>query len=605
MKKLLLFIPILYIISCAPTKITRPEFKETNPQYFYDYTLDLTDTISYQFRVDLKIDSLKLDNNIFNFASVIPGSYTIEDFGRLVKEFKVFDSEGKEINSLRISNNRFKFDTPEKVRKICYYVNQTWKFKFDSNKVSEMSGTCLDKEHALINTFATFGYVNNLKNKPFKISLKYPQGWTVGTQLYKNIGNSYFTGNFRELTESPILLGKLTHDEFEVQGIGIDVYSYSKSNIISADDISSTLKKIIKAEVKFMDRIPTDRYTFLFNFADKTVGAHEHPNCSVYIIRDDKFNNIKKIIEEVSAHEFYHLQMPLMFGESFLKDYDFENPHPTKYLWFYEGAVEWASKMILYKSGIFNEEDFFDDYISKLNRMQTYKSMSIEDLSINSYLLPDQYSNVYSKGDIITKLLDILILTESKGTKSFRDVTNALAKKHGYNNPLESKEFYKEIAELSYPKVKTFIDNCITNNDNLPIAEYMDLIGIRYFPCYKPPTIKSTVGFSIWQDSDNFKFIIKNPDPRTAQMGIKNNDTLIAINDVPVNDNNLESLLSSLDIGSTKTDVSYAVTVKRKSEKLTFKLKTIDQLYYNILMPSPSLQSDNEKSFYFNKWKSF
>ncbi|MFT5250275.1 MAG: hypothetical protein ACI93P_002010, partial [bacterium] len=60
-------------------------------------SIDLTQVLDDKVPVIIKPDPFKKDTVIYRMPKVIPGTYTISDFGNFIEEFKVFNIEGEEL----------------------------------------------------------------------------------------------------------------------------------------------------------------------------------------------------------------------------------------------------------------------------------------------------------------------------------------------------------------------------------------------------------------------------------------------------------------------------------------------------------------------------
>jgi predicted metalloprotease with PDZ domain len=149
-----------------------------------------------------------------------------------------------------------------------------------------------------------------------------------------------------------MLFGHLTSARLCVKNINVEIFSWSKTNKITADHLTWPVKKAVSSVAGFIERKPADYYTFLFHFEDQSSGAHEHPSSSLYVLREQDFKKIELNIAEIVAHEFYHLETPFRIREKKIAAFNFKKAVPTEHLWFYEGVTEWASHLLLLRYGV-------------------------------------------------------------------------------------------------------------------------------------------------------------------------------------------------------------------------------------------------------------
>ncbi len=604
MKTFLSLAVLLLMIGCASYQVRPPASYESN-QYIYDYSLNLTDRSADLFKVELNIPPLSAENNAYQFAVTVPGTYSLLNIGRYVQSFKAFDKFGTEIGVQRVSVNRFHFEQPQKVRRIVYEIEDTWDSQIDSNKVPLMGGTSIENDNVLLNPHAVFGYIEGMQEKPVRLKIKYPKEWQVGTPAYKRYKNYFFMDNYRELIHSPMLFGRLTSARLSVQDINVEIFAWSKTNKITAEQLTWPVKKAVSSVTRFIDRKPANYYTFLFHFEEKSAGAHEHPNSSLYVLREQDFKRIKLKTTEIAAHEFYHLETPFRIREKGIAAFNFRTPETTEHLWFYEGVTEWASNMALLRYGVTTIGHFFSDLSFKIRDMhQLNSTVSLLDISNNSYSKNENYHYMYTKGAVTAAMLDLQILEASGGEKGLQDVVNALAKKYTGDHPFASEDFFNEVVQLSDPSVRGFIDNYIIGNEELPIKDLFSKIGIRYLPKMYDKRGRSALGYAIIKDEISGKMVLKMPDERAEQMGFLQNDTLLTINDSVLNKDRIETIFDSLKIMTEEKGVPYTALVKRGAKKIKIQAKTLLLRFDYIFSPMHKRKHDFGAEYLFKKWRS-
>ncbi|QSE99136.1 M61 family metallopeptidase [Fulvivirga lutea] len=448
------------------------------------YTINLNDQTDDTFKVLLSVNSLSQEDSIYQFASTAPGTYQIEDIGRFVKNFEVFDKNGKQLSTLKKSVNQYRISEPSKVSTISYEVSDTWDTPVKVNPVYKMAGSSLETDHALINAHCMIGFPITRQAEAVSMELIYPENWVVGTALNKN-DNGYFVANsFDHLIDSPILLGNLTQESVIIGNTKIEVYTYSKTGLIKSEMLLNDLKDLLIAAEKFLKGYPVDRYTFLFHFEDETVGAWEHSYSSEYVYQESEYTEaFSNSIVSVVAHEFFHIVTPLNIHSEIIEQFNFTNPTPSVHLWLYEGVTEWASGIMQLRGNILTLEELLAEYRQKLIYNDYFDpNYSLQDLALTSFTPKgaQQYSNIYMKGAIIAALLDIRLLELSKGKQGLRELILQLSAKYGKDKAFSEENFFEEIVQMTHPEIKEFIDKYIVEADPLPIQEYFDKIGITY-----------------------------------------------------------------------------------------------------------------------------
>ena len=230
------------------------------------YSINLNDRGDDTFKVILEVDKLSEENNVFQFASTAPGTYQVMNLGRFVSDFKAFDKKGREVKTKNISVNQWGISAPKKVKTISYTIAETWDTPLQEFPHYKMCGTSIEDDHVLINAHCVFGYLTDMQSEPMTIDLTYPESWKVGTALNTNEGGAYYATSYDHAVDSPILLGRLTTASTDLNGSSIEIYTYSKTDLITSEQLLGSMTNMLKSAGEFVVDFPVERYAFLYHF---------------------------------------------------------------------------------------------------------------------------------------------------------------------------------------------------------------------------------------------------------------------------------------------------------------------------------------------------
>lgn len=541
------------------------------------YSIDLNDRADDIFNVTLDVNKLSNENNIYQFASTAPGTYQTMNLGRFVKNFKAFDKKGNEISTEKLNVNQWKLSTPKKVKKITYQIAETWDNPVEEYSIYKMCGTSIEDDHVLMNAHCIFGYPTGMQAAPLSIALTYPESWEVGTALNKNKKGNYYAKSYDHAVDSPILLGRLTKASTDLNGTSVEVYTYSKTDMIKSKQLMTSMTEMLKAAGEFVVDFPVDRYAFLFHFEDETWGAWEHSYSSEYVYKEQPYSErFGASITNTAAHEFFHIITPLNIHSEVIQQFNFVTPTPSEHLWLYEGTTEWASDMMQLRYGTSSLERYFGELTTKLTNDSYYDSnYSLSQLAMNSFTKEGaaQYGNIYMRGGLVAGLLDIRLLELSGGKRGYREVILELSKKYGSDNAFPENEFFDIFVEMTHPEIADFFDKYVKNANPLPIAEYYAKLGIKYIPETNTGKVVKDLGAQLAAPDTKIRFVQLTPE--LEEMGLKLNDELININDTAIGLNNVGQQIRELmqkAIGD-----SYEVTVRRGEEEIKVPLKMLSK----------------------------
>lgn len=552
-----------------------PAYAELNDPIVF--TIDMTGPSMDTFLVEVEVPKLSSENNVFQFASTAPGAYQVMDIGRFVADFRAYDKKGREIAVTQDKVNQFSFSNPKKVRRITYKVAETWDHPLPENPVFRMSGSSLEKDHALLNIHTLLGYFHGLQDAYMEIRLVYPSGWIVGTALEADDEGRLHAPDFDFAVDSPILLGNLTSTSMEIGGKEVAIFTYSKTGMIKSEDLMDAMRDVFVATSKFVDGFPIDRYVLLFHFEDVNAGAWEHSYSSEYVLKEAPLDKtFADLINGIAAHEIFHMVTPLNIHSELIEQFNFVTPSPSQHLWLYEGVTEWASDMIQLRGGLITLEEFFLQISEKLT-IDSYfkKDLSLRDLALTAFTEDGhtQYVNIYHRGALVPLLMDILLLEKSGGERGLREVILELSRKYGADKAFSEQGFFDEFVAMTYPEMRTLIDRYVIGAEPLPVAEYFEKIGVRYYPVLYSDEMMPDRGHVI--EYNGKELVISQLRERSEREGLIKGDKVVAINDIAATPDNFPEIMVILQGVTAGDTVTYKVD--RNGDTLALPLSVGEQ----------------------------
>jgi len=537
----------------------------------------LNDRADDQFKVTLRLNGLKPENAVYQFAATAPGTYQVMDIGRFVRSFKAFDKKGRELKTEQISTNQWKIDKPRKVREIRYSVADIWDTPVKEHPVYGMCGTSLEKDHALINGQGVFGFPTGMQFSPLEVKIAHPAEWQVGTALEKNADGNYLARSYDHIVDSPILLGRLTKAETDVAGARVEVYTYSKTDKIKSDQLLSNMQAMLMAAGTFLKELPVKRYTFLYHFEDKSAGAWEHSYSSEYVLQEAELTKAyADQVTSIAAHEFFHIVTPLNIHSEVIEHFNFVTPTPSEHLWLYEGVTEWASHVMQLRGNLADLPTYLAEMSSKIavdKKLDTTYSLSKLGLTCYTPEGQQQYFNIYNRGALVAGLLDIRLLELSGGQRGLREVVNELARTYGPDKSFPEKEFFDIFVRMTYPEIGGFFNRYVKNAEPLPFAEYYGKLGIRYHDLLRTGRTAADLGFQLKNAGGKLLFAQLREPLQAA--GLRVQDELAAFNGQPVGVGNIAAIAGQLQ--GLKAGEAYQFTVRRDGKEVVVPVQVLEQ----------------------------
>lgn len=545
----------------------------------YQYRIDLTKTTDHTLQVELltpKIDQPDID---YFFPAIIPGTYSISDYGRFVSDLKAFDEAGKELPVEHLKANGWKVGKAQQLYRITYVIQDTWHSKITDNVIYPMGGTNIESQKQyVINTPGFFGYFDKMEKLPVEMQFRKPAGFYGSSALNPASSNDttdlFKVEDIHELYDSPIMYCKPDTAIVDLGRSQVLISVFSAGQQIHAASLARAISHLLAAtQEELGGKLPVKKYAFLYSFSDelrqsRVAGALEHNYSSFYAFPPLDEKAVSTVID-VSAHEFFHILTPLSISSKEIHEFNYQQPVLSKHLWLYEGSTEYDAHHVQVKSGLTSVEKFLENLASKIitskkefNDTLPFTVMSKEVATTYA----DQYPNVYQKGALISACLDIYLLHLSRGRYGLTNLKHDLGIKFGRDKYFDDDRLFDEIAMLSFPEVKDFLNKYVGSSTPIPYTDIFALAGV-YYHDHLTREVSSIGNIGILSLGNNKVSIVGtvNMNDFGKKMKYKLMDEIIGINGQRVTGANYEKVIgdikAKLKMGDTLTMV-----VRRKNE---------------------------------------
>ncbi|MFY0625084.1 MAG: peptidase M61 [Reichenbachiella sp.] len=556
----------------------------------YKVTIDLTNVVDDKVKVTYTLlPEIDQDEIEFHIPKIVPGTYSIYDFGRFLSDFKALDAKEQPLEIDSISQNRILIKGAKNLTSISYWVEDS----YDTNKenvIFEPAGTNIEEgKNFVLNTFGFAGYLNGMKDLPFDLKIKHPTKMFGASALNKSIQNDsidvYNTKNYFDLADGPIMYCEPDTVTFNVGGADILISTYSPNDVLSSEFIKEQVIETLNAQKTYLgDTLPVDKYAFivyLFNGRSMSggFGALEHSYSSFYSMPEMNPSFLTQSIRDISAHEFFHIVTPLNIHSEEIGNFDFIEPKMSKHLWLYEGVTEYAAHLAQVKYGSMGFPDFLEVIRGKIGDSKKYNdTLPFTEMSKGCLKeTKDQYPNVYQKGALIGMALDIRLRELSNGEYGVQELMNDLALEYGKSKSFKDEELFDKITSLTFPEIRSFFALYVEGSVPIPYQEILKKVGVIYTPPIKKKELSlGHISFSV-NDEDN-RLIIQSIDAMNTfgkEMGYKEGDIIVKFDGVDIDIENYEEEFAAFKERHKKGDEIVALVLredkkgKRKKKKLS------------------------------------
>ena len=462
----------------------------------YKFSLNLNEVENDQLMVSLLTPKIQEKVITYYIPKIIPGTYSISDFGRFIKKFKAFDKNGKQLKVKRLDDNSWQIKKANKLHKVSYWVDDTYDADMGSNQIYPMSGTNIeDKKNMVINTHGFFGYFEGMKSLPYELSITHPENFygstgLIPTTVEKN-RDVYEVEDYMRLADSPMMYNEPDTTIVQVADTEVLVSVYSPTKKIESAYLAEGIKELLMAQKEYLGgELPVDKYAFIMYFVEPinaapVQGALEHSYSSFYYLPEYPQSLVMPFIRDIAAHEFFHIVSPLNIHSEEIHYFDYNDPKLSKHLWLYEGNTEYFAGNVQVKYGLIKPEEYFEVLRGKIVNSKNNHDDNLPFTEMSKYCADkyaDEYQNVYEKGALINMSLDLLLLHLSNGEYGMQHLIADLSKKYGKDKPFKDDELFGEIVEMTYPEVSDFFERYVAGTESLPLEKMFAYAGVSYKP---------------------------------------------------------------------------------------------------------------------------
>lgn len=562
----------------------------------YQVTIDLTKVIDDKVSVEVLLPTIDQDEVEYHMPKVVPGTYSISDFGRFVVDFKAYDAEGNTLKAKNQNTNKWLISDAKKLARITYWIEDSFDdfSGYGSNKLFEPGGMSIegDRNVFVLNTFGFVGYIDGLKFQPFELTIKHDTEIKGATSLKKitetDSTDTYTAENYNFLADAPLMYSEPDMVTKEIAGANVLVAVYSPNKVLSAQDVMDNIDELMEAQAQYLGgQLPVDRYAYLiYLFDDQTIsgsfGALEHSYSSLYSLPEMDPQRISQTVKDVAAHEFFHIVTPLNIHSEEIHNFNYIEPKMSQHLWLYEGVTEYSSHHVQIKYGLYGMDDFFGEMRNKMLQQERY-DITIPYTEFSENILEPKnerkYGDVYSGGALIAMCLDLTIIKSTNGEMDLQAVLRKLSQQYGPQKAFKDDELFNEIEKITTPEVGEFLRTYVGAANPLPFKEVLEWAGISYSLESNDQVI--TAGkFTPALNADREIYVAGTDDMNAfgKNLGLQEGDVILNWNDQNISVENFSQVIQSFYDETNEGDkVSVIVRreVKGKTKEVKLKAKAM------------------------------
>jgi len=514
--------------------------------------------------------------------------YQIRDFAQNVRRVTAVNGAGQPLPVQKIDKTTWRIRGAESGAEVEYDILADQPGPY---------GAQLTTEHAFFNLAQILMYPVDARDSPMTVTFTdFPSNWRIATALPSL--RPGFTGNravftartYDRLVDGPVEIGAFKDVFFDQDGATYHVVVDADPADYDMDTLKQTVRKIVAAGVSWMGDRPFTEYLFLYHFPHGPGGGGmEHAYSTAIDVSADRLRDDFLFLEQVTAHEFFHLWNVKRIRPRALDPIDYTRENYTTSLWFCEGVTSTVANLLLLRAGLLDERRYLEllnQEIRTLELRPAHLRQSVEESSLDTwfdkypqYRLPERSISYYNKGEILGVLLDLEVRERTGGQKSLRDVLQWMNTHYANEGrPFEEATGVRQAVEaVTGSDFSAFFRDYVSGVEEPPYNQLLATVGLKLV------RTRITVphpGFTSVKNFDAPPVVVAVENLSEAdRLGLVAGDTLLAIDGKPVS-SEVEDVLSAMRVGDT---LRLRVTGRKGSREIKLRLGGHEEERFSIV----------------------
>jgi predicted metalloprotease with PDZ domain len=539
------------------------------------YTLTFPEPHTHYVDVGAEVPTSGREVVELSMAVWTPGSYLVREFARHVEAVAAEGPGETPLAVEKSAKNRWRITTGGASL-------VTVKYRVYGREMSVRTNW-IESGFALLNGAPTFLTLAADGSRPHEVTIVPAAGWMRSVTALQpgDREHRYYAPDYDTLVDSPILIGNPTVHEFTVDGIAHALASEGDVSFFDGARATHDLEAIVRAHRQFWGALPYDRYVFI-NLITEAGGGLEHGRCSVLMTNRWAMRTRKAYLRwlELASHELFHAWNVKRLRPIELGPFDYEREVLTPSLWVVEGITDYYGDVLLHRAGLSSPYEFLESLSDKIEDVQTSPGRAVRSTTLASldawikFYRPDENSpnttiSYYTKGAVVSFLLDARIRRATKNTASLDDVLRDAYRMYSGERGFTPDQFRALTERRAGVDLGAFWRSAIEGTEELDYTEALDVFGLRFKPVLAAPgeRPKAWTGATTRVDGGRLLVSQVRRDTPALVAGLNVDDEILAIDEVRVRAERLDERLEQYSPGDR-----VSLLVARRDRLLTLDL---------------------------------
>jgi predicted metalloprotease with PDZ domain len=447
------------------------------------YTISYNQPHHHYIDIEFTAKAINAAETIVQLPAWRPGRYELGNFAKNIQKWAAFDGNGKALPFRKLGKDRWLVETAG-VKELSIRYNY---YAAELNAGS----TYLDSSQLYMNPVNCCVYLPERINEACELELKVPAEYRIAIGAKGD--RSFLFPDFHALADTPFIASaNLQHNKFVCEGVEFNLWFNGECRP-DWSKLNTDFIKFCDHQLAMMKKAPFEEYHFLFQIMPGRIYHGVEHTTSTVIALGPGYNLMKGELYEdllgVSCHELFHAWNIKTIRPIEMHPYDYTRENYSKLGYVCEGVTTYYGDYLLFRCGVFNEEQFFGTFNERLQKhFDNFGrfNMSVADSSFDTWLdgyapgIPNRKTNIYDEGNLLAFVTDMFIRKNSGNKHSLDDVMRHLYEEFALKGKGYSEADYKGLVEhyanTSFDGIFRGYFNGTMDYEPL-LREYMDRIG--------------------------------------------------------------------------------------------------------------------------------